>query len=71
MIPKERIIHILSVAGKILSVLTGLAAYKNLIPEEYIAYATISFTVFSILKEVLLIIGDYLDNGVRDNSFKG
>lgn len=61
---------LLTTIGKVLSVLVGLAAYSDLIPEKFAIPAAIAFAVLSTLKDLVKTIGDYIDDGVKNDSFK-
>ena len=55
---------------KILSVASGGAAYFGWLPEKYLVIAGLVFACASTLKDMLVKVGDYLDNGQMDGSFK-
>ncbi len=54
---------------KFVSVLTGLSAYADLIPAKYLPIAVLVFAVASTIKDLLLKIGDWLDDKKLNNSF--
>lgn len=56
--------------GKVLSILAGLSAYQGMIPPKYMWAAVLGFGCISALKEIVMIFGDLLDDGQRNNSFK-
>lgn len=67
---KQDILKWLSLAGKGLSVVAGLAAYANFIPPKWAPLAVLAFGVSSILKDTVNRIGDFLDDGQANQSFK-
>lgn len=67
---KQDVLKWLSLAGKGLSLLTGLAAWANYIPPKYAALAILAFGIASILKDTVNRIGDLVDDGIANNSFK-
>lgn len=54
---------------KFLSVVTGLAAYANMIPEKYAGVAVLVFAIASTLKDLCAKIGDWMDDGKINGSF--
>ena len=54
---------------KLLSIAAGLAAYQDAIPKQYLGWAIFAFTLASTLKDIVLKIGDKLDDGEMNNSF--
>lgn len=67
---KTKTIRALSAFAKIASVITGAAAYTHLLPANLLPAAAIAFAGVSAVKEVALVIGDYTDDGKRNQSFK-
>lgn len=55
---------------KFLSIITGLAAYVDMIPAKYAPLAVLVFALSSTLKDLVVKIGDYLDDGQVNGSFK-
>jgi hypothetical protein len=68
---KRNVIKFLSVGVKLLSVGGGLAAYTHIIPASYLPIAALAFASASLLKDTLIGIGDIVDDGVKNDSFKG
>jgi len=66
----SKTVSILSMICKGLALLSGLAAYQQYIPQQYGKYAVIAFLVISFSKDCIRSIGDKLDDGVSNNSFK-
>lgn len=64
-------LKVLSIALKVASIITGLAAYNDLIPAKFQAIAVIVFAVASVGKDAFTKLGDLLDDGVKNDSFKG
>lgn len=60
-----------SIGLKVVSVVTGLAAYNDLVPAKYAVVAAFVFGLASILKDAFTSVGDLLDDGMRNDSFKG
>ena len=56
---------------KVASVVAGLSAYSDLIPAKYAGVAVIAFGLASILKDMFVKVGDLLDDGKANDSFKG
>ena len=67
---KQDTLKWLSLAGKGLSVVAGLAAYANFIPPKYAPLAVVAFGISSILKDSVNRIGDLLDDGEANQSFR-
>lgn len=63
---KEKTLRILTSIGKWLGAITAMGAIP-FIPQSW---GVIIFMVVSGAKEVSLIVGDYIDDGQRNNSFK-
>lgn len=61
---------LLTTIGKVLSLAAGLAAYNDMIPAKFAIPAAITFAVLSTLKDLVRTIGDYMDDGVKNDSFK-
>ena len=59
----------ISLIVKFLSVITGIGAYNNVIPAKYAPLAAFAFVIASTLKDLVIHIGDWLDNGKLDNSY--
>ena len=60
----------LSLIFKFLSVITGFAAYTNVIPLKYAAVAALVFAVASTLKDLVIKIGDWMDDHKLNGSYK-
>ncbi len=69
---KTKILLWLAFLVKIASLITGLAAFPqmHLLPAEWMAYATLTFAAASVLKDTANRIGDLLDDGKVNQSFK-
>jgi len=65
------VLKVITIALKVASILGGLAAYNDLIPAKFQAVALIVFAVASTSKDFFLKLGDVLDDGQSNNSFKG
>lgn len=59
----------ISLIFKFLSVITGLAAYANIIPAKYAPLAVLVFAIASTLKDLVVKIGDWIDDGQLNGSF--
>ena len=55
---------------KVLSVASGGAAYFGWLPEKYLVVAGLVFASASTAKDLLVKVGDYMDDGQINNSFK-
>lgn len=55
---------------KILSVITGAAAYADAIPPKFAPIAVLVFALASTSKDALIKIGDWLDDRKINGSFK-
>jgi len=66
----QNILKWCSLGVKGLSVVAGLSAYANFIPASWMPWALGAFAIASILKDTVNRIGDQLDDGVQNNSFK-
>lgn len=62
-------IKILTALVKISSFAIGLTAYQQMLPPQYLPFAIMFFAGASAVKEIGLIICDYLDDGIRNNSY--
>ena len=62
----------LSLAVKLLSVISfaGSLPALALLPAQYMAYATLAFGIASVLKDTCNRLGDLLDDGKINQSFK-
>ena len=56
--------------AKVISLVSGLAAYNDLIPVKYGPLAVLVFAVASSLKEVVRVMRDWSDDGQVNNSIK-
>lgn len=62
-------VKILALVGKILGVLSGLAAQADVLPDKWAPIGVIVFGISSILKDTVNRIGDFLDDGKVNDSF--
>lgn len=60
--------NIATAVAKVLSVITGLAAYSDLIPQKFLPVAALVFALSSSLKEVIKVLRDYADDGKINKS---
>ena len=69
---KTKLLLWLALVVKIASAVAGLAAFPelHLLPPKYMAYAVLAFGAASILKDTANRIGDLLDDGKLNGSFK-
>lgn len=63
-------LKIISIIGKILGLVAGGAAYVDKLPEKWAAIGIIVFGISSVLKDTVNRVGDILDDGKENNSFK-
>lgn len=63
-------LNILVPVIKWLSVLAGLASVAEALPPKVAGWAIAAFGIVSALKDSLVRVGDLLDDGVRNDSFK-
>lgn len=56
---------------KILSFLTGLAVYIDILPTKLAPIAALAFFGASTLKDLVVKVGDYVDDKQINGSFKG
>lgn len=63
---KTSILKNVTLIGKIAGIISGLGAIP-FIPEQY---GLLIFLIASVIKDVVNRIGDYLDDGVENKSFK-
>jgi hypothetical protein len=61
----------ITIGLKVVSVLAGLAAYGDMIPAKFAGIAALVFGVASIAKDAFTKLGDLLDDGKDNSSFKG
>lgn len=57
-----------TLAAKVLSVVTGAAAYQDLIPAKFAPVAVLVFALASTLKDTVRVVRDYLDDGQLNKS---
>lgn len=55
---------------KVLSVLTGLAAYQDIIPAQFLPVAVVVFAAASTVKDFLNVLRDYADDGKINKSYQ-
>jgi len=53
-----------------LSLISGLAAYAEVIPAKFLPIAALVFALASTLKDIVITIGDYMDDKQLNQSFK-
>lgn len=63
-------LKVCSLVVKILSLLTGFAVYADKLPQKWAAIAAIAFGIASVLKDGVNRVGDLLDDGKANDSFK-
>ena len=68
----SKILLWLSLIIKVASAVAGLSALPQLalLPPEWMGYATAAFAIASVLKDICNRIGDLLDDGKLNQSFK-
>jgi len=52
-----------------LSILGGISAYSDLIPAKFLPVALLTFALSSILKDAVIVVGDYMDDKILNQSF--
>lgn len=67
----SKALKVTTIVVKVLSLLTGLAAYSDIIPAKFAPVAVIVFGVASTFKDAFTKLGDLLDDGQANGSFKG
>ena len=66
----QTLAKIILVLTKVGSVGAGAASALGFLPPSVMTWAVIAFGVVSAVKDCLIHIGDILDNGKADDSFK-
>jgi len=66
----QTVLKWLALVVKGLSVVAGLAAYADALPPKWAGIAVLAFGFASILKDAVNRVGDLLDDGTINNSFK-
>jgi len=66
----SKAIKVISIVGKLAGLIAGGAAYADKIPEKYAAVGILVFGISSVLKDAVNRVGDLLDDGKENNSFK-
>ena len=56
---------------KVLSILSALSSYANVLPASVLPIATLAFLLASTLKDAVVVIGDYLDDKQLNKSYTG
>lgn len=64
-------LKVITISLKVASIIAGLVAYNDIIPAKFAAIATVVFAVASTAKDALTKLGDLLDDGQANQSFKG
>jgi hypothetical protein len=69
---RVQVLRVIAAAGMILAALAAadLTGVANILPDPYAGWVLAGGLMASGLKQVLLIIGDLMDNGKQDGSFK-
>jgi hypothetical protein len=67
---KENVLKWTTLVGKVLTLASGLAIYADKLPAEWAPVLVIVFGAFSILKDLVNRIGDLVDDGKLNQSFK-
>lgn len=65
-----KLLRALVALSALITALLGAASYIDLLPKDYAAVAGLITTALLGAKEIIVIIGDIADDGVRNNSFK-
>lgn len=64
------VLKVITVGLKIASILTGLASYVDVIPAKFAPIAVLVFAIASVAKDTFTKLGDLLDDGQANQSFK-
>lgn len=67
----DKALKIISLVAKIFSIIGGLTAYAGMIPEKWGHIAILVFGIASVLHHTVVQIGDLIDDGKDNDSFKG
>ncbi len=67
---KQTVLHVMSLSVKVISFAGGLAIYADKLPVSWVPIFALVFAGASILKDTVNRIGDLIDDGVENNSFK-
>lgn len=67
---KALILKVLSATGTVLGTAGGIAAYNDILPQKWLPYAVVLGTVSVSLHKVVTTLGDLLDDGQLNDSFK-
>lgn len=65
---KQKLIQYLSLVAKMASMVAGLAAYSNYLPQKYLPIAALVFGGASILKDCINRFEDLVDDGTINGS---
>jgi hypothetical protein len=68
---KQNALKWITLGAKGISFVTGLGVYVNQLPASWLPIAALVFGGASILKDVVNRVGDLLDDGQLNSSFKG
>lgn len=55
---------------KVVSFVTGLAAYNDMIPAKFAPISILVFALASIAKDAVRVIGDWMDDKQLNQSYK-
>jgi hypothetical protein len=56
---------------KVLSLVSGLSSYAGVIPAKVLPFALLTFAAASSLKDVVVVVGDFLDDRQLNKSYTG
>ena len=56
---------------KVLSILSALSSYANVLPASILPIATLVFLLASTVKDAVVVVGDYLDDKQLNKSYTG
>lgn len=64
------VLRALTALGAVVSILLGLAAYEDMLPASVAVWAAGATAILAALKQLIEAVGDVLDDGLRNHSFK-
>jgi hypothetical protein len=66
----NKLLRILTAIFAVATAILGFASYAEALPKEYAAVVGLITAVLLGIKEIVVVIGDIADDGVRNDSFK-
>lgn len=66
----NKLLRILTAIFAICTAVLGFASYADMLPKEYAAVVGLVTAILLGIKEIVVVVGDIADDGLRNNSFR-